>query len=156
MNNRFGTFCQRTYGFCFKNKAYILSFLIPAVLLFVTYMIFGVYPIGKRSVLALDLNAQYVYYYDYMYDVFAGKESLFYCWSSTFSGEFFGTFAYYLASPFNFIVWLFPRTAITEGLLTMLLVKAAAGGLSCAFLLKKTRGYSDTTTVLFSIMYALS
>ena len=156
MNNHFGTFCQRTYGFCFKNKAYILSFLIPAVLLFVTYMIFGVYPIGERSVLALDLNAQYVYYYDYMYDVFAGKESLFYCWSSTFSGEFFGTFAYYLASPFNFIVWLFPRTAITEGLLTMLLVKAAAGGLSCAFLLKKTRGYSDTTTVLFSIMYALS
>lgn len=156
MNNRFGTFCQRTYVFCFKNKAYILSFLIPAVLLFVTYMIFGVYPIGKRSVLALDLNAQYVYYYDYMYDVFAGKESLFYCWSSTFSGEFFGTFAYYLASPFNFIVWLFPRTAITEGLLTMLLVKAAAGGLSCAFLLKKTRGYSDNTTVLFSIMYALS
>lgn len=147
---------RRVYDFCIKNKAYILSFFIPAALLFASYMIFGVYPSGERSVLALDLNAQYVYYYDYMYDVFAGKESLFYSWSRTFSGEFFGTFAYYLASPFNFIVWLFPRTAITEGLLTMLLVKAAAGGLTCAFLLKKQRGYSDLTVTLFSVMYALS
>ena len=147
---------QRARDFCIRNKAYILSFFIPAILLFISYMIFGVYPAGKRSVLALDLNAQYVYYYDYMYDVFAGKESLFYSWSRTFSGEFFGIFAYYLASPFSFIVWLFPRTAITEGLLTMLLVKAAAGGLCCAFLLKKQRGYSDITVTLFSVMYALS
>lgn len=147
---------NKVRGFLVKNKAYILSFFIPAVLLFVSYMIFGVYPAGKRSVLALDLNAQYVYYYDYMYDVFAGRESLFYCWSRTFSGEFFGLFAYYLASPFNFIVWLFPRSAITEGLLTMLLVKAAAGGLCCALMLKRRRGFSDTTTVLFSMMYALS
>lgn len=143
-------------SFVSRNRAYILSFLIPAALLFVSYILFGVYPAGKRSVLALDLNAQYVYYYDYMYDVFAGRESLFYCWSRTFSGEFFGTFAYYLASPFNFIVWLFPREAITEGLLTMLLAKAAGGGLCCAFLLKKQRGFSDFTVIMFSLMYALS
>lgn len=147
---------QRLRDFCVKYKAYLLSFFIPAAVLFVSYMIFRVYPAGERSVLALDLNAQYVYYYDYMYDVFAGKESLFYSWSRTFSGEFFGTFAYYLASPFNFIVWLFPRTAITEGLLTMLLAKAASGGLACAFLLKKQRGFSDLTVTLFSVMYALS
>ena len=143
-------------GFCFKNKAYILAAFLPAVLLFGSYMLFGVYPAGENSVLALDLNAQYVYYYDYMYDVFAGKESLFYCWSRTFSGEFFGIFAYYLASPFNFIVWLFPRANITEGLLAMLICKAAAGGFICAVFLKKHRGFSDLTTTLFSLMYALS
>lgn len=155
MNNENGVI-QRVCGFCMRYKAYILSFFIPAALLFISYMIFGVYPSGERSVLALDLNAQYVYYYDYMYDVFAGKESLFYTWSRTFSGEFFGIFAYYLSSPFSFIVWLFPRAAITEGLLTMLLVKAAVGGLCCAFFLKKHRGYSDITVILFSVMYALS
>ena len=147
---------RRAGDFCVRNKAYLLSLFIPAALLFISYMLFGVYPFGERSVLALDLNAQYVYYYDYMYDVFAGRESLFYSWSRTFSGEFFGTFAYYLASPFNFIVWLFPRKAITEGLLTMLLVKSAAGGLTCCFLLKKHRGYTDLTATLFSVMYALS
>ena len=138
-----------------SKKAYWLSFIIPAAILFAAYALFGMYPFGVKSVLALDLNAQYVTYFDYMYDVFGGKESLFYTWSASLSGEFFGTFAYYLASPFNFIVWLFPREAITEGIMTMLLVKSGAVGLSAAFYLKKHRGFSDYTTILFSIMFAL-
>ncbi len=142
--------------FIVKNKAYFLAAIIPTIILFLAYIVFGVYPFGERSVLALDLNAQYVSYFEYMYDVFAGEENFFYSWSRSLSGEFFGLFAYYLASPFNFIVWLFPRELITEGLLTMILVKAAACGLSAAFFLKKKRGFSDYTTVLFSMMYALS
>lgn len=143
-------------NFMIKYKAYFLAAIIPTFILFVAYIVFGVYPFGERSVLALDLNAQYVSYFEYMYDVFAGEESIFYSWSRSLSGEFLGLFAYYLASPFNFIVWLFPRELITEGLLTMILVKASACGLSAAFFLKKKRGFSDYTTVIFSMMYALS
>lgn len=143
-------------GFIARNKAYFLAWFVPAAILFAAYAVFGVYPFGERSVLALDLNAQYVSYFEYMYDVFAGKESIFYSWSRSFSGEFLGLFAYYLASPFNFIVWAFPREYITEGLLAMILAKASASGLAMAFLLKKKRGFSDYTVVLFSIMYALS
>lgn len=144
------------WGFIVRHKAYFMAALIPAAILFAAYIVFGVYPFGERSVLALDLNAQYVSYFEYMYDVFAGRESIFYSWSRSFSGEFFGLFAYYLASPFNFIVWAFPREMITEGLLVMILAKASASGLSMAFLLKKKRGFSDLTAVLFSVMYALS
>ncbi len=147
---------NNVWGFIVRHKAYFLAALVPAAILFLAYIVFGVYPFGKRSVLALDLNAQYVSYFEYMYDVFAGRESLFYSWSRSFSGEFFGLFAYYLASPFNFIVWAFPREYITEGLLTMILAKASASGLAMAFLLKKKRGFSDITVILFSIMYALS
>lgn len=138
-----------------SKKAYWLSFIIPAAILFAAYALFGMYPFGVKSVLALDLNAQYVTYFDYMYDVFGGNESLFYTWSGSLSGEFFGTFVYYLASPFNFIVWLFPREIITEGIMTMLLVKSGAVALSAAFYLKKHRGFSDYTTILFSVMFAL-
>ncbi len=146
----------RARDFIVRCKAYFLAAAIPAAILFLAYIIFGVYPFGERSVLALDLNAQYVSYFEYMYDVFAGRESIFYSWSRSFSGEFLGLFAYYLASPFNFIVWAFPREYITEGLLTMILAKASASGLAMAFLLKKKRGFSDITVILFSIMYALS
>ena len=138
-----------------SKKAYWLSFIIPAAILFAAYALFGVFPLGVKSVLALDLNAQYVSYFDYMYDVFGGSESIFYTWSGTLSGEFFGTFAYYLASPFNFIIWLFPREFITEGVMVMLLVKSGAVGLSAAFYLKKHRSFSDYTTILFSVMFAL-
>lgn len=142
--------------FIIKNKAYFLAAFIPSAILMLAYIAFGVYPFGQKSVLALDLNAQYVSYFEYMYDVFAGEESIFYSWSRSFSGEFFGLFAYYLASPFNFIVWLFPRESITEGLLVMILAKCAACGLAASFYLKKNRSFSDYTAVLFSMMYALS
>ena len=138
-----------------RNCILLVSALLPAAILFAAYIFFKVYPFGERSVLSLDLNAQYVYYFDYMYDVLAGKESLFYCWSRNLSGEFAGIIGYYLASPFNWIVWAFPRKMITEGLLAMILAKAAAAGLTSAILLKKQRGYSNCTAVTFSVMYAL-
>lgn len=148
-------FFEKAGRFCTRNKAYLLSAVLPPAILYIAYIIFGMYPFGERSVLGLDLNAQYVYYFEYMYDVFGGKESIFYCWSGSLSGEFLGLFAYYLASPFNLIIWLFPRTHITEGIMAMLLVKCAAAGFSASLMLKRRRGYSDFTAVLFSAMYAL-
>ena len=137
------------------SRAYWLSFLLPVVILFLAYIAFQVWPFGARSVLSLDLNAQYVYYYDYMYDVFAGDESIWYSWSRNLSGEFMGIIGYYLASPFNLLVWIFPREWITEGLMTMMLAKAGASGLACAFFLGKHRGCGRTATVCFSVMWAL-
>lgn len=139
----------------YDRRSYFIAALLPAALLLCAYVFFGIYPFGKRSVLALDLNAQYVYYFDYMRDVLSGKESLFYSWSGSLSGEFFGTFAYYLASPFNFIVWAFPRACITEGIMAMLLVKSAAVGFTSAVYLKKQRGFSDFTVILFAVSFAL-
>lgn len=143
------------YELWLKYKACVFSAVIPIAILLLADAFFGIYPFGEHSPLALDLNAQYVYYYEYMYDVFAGKESIFYSWSRSLSGEFIGLFAYYLASPFNLIIWLFPRESVTEGILVMQLAKAAAVGLTSAFYLKKQRGSSDLTTVIFSASFAM-
>lgn len=143
------------YELWLRYKAYIFSIVLPITILLLADAFFGIYPFGEHSALALDLNAQYVYYYEYMYDVFAGKESIFYSWGRSLSGEFIGLFAYYLASPFNLIIWLFPRESVTEGILVMQLAKAAAVGLTSAFYLKKQRGFSDLTTVIFSVSFAM-
>ena len=132
-----------------------LSFGIPCFILLLAYFIFGVYPFGGESVLSLDLNGQYVYYYDYMYDVFAGEESIFYSWSRNLSGEFMGIVGYYLGSPFNFLVWMFPRHMITEGLLTMMVAKIGAIGLCMAIYLSRGKGYGKLTTIVFASSYAL-
>ena len=132
-----------------------ISFLVPCLTLLISYFIFGVFPFGKQSVLSLDLNGQYVYYYDYMYDVFAGKESVFYSWSRNLSGEFMGIIGYYLASPFNLLVWMWPRECITEGLLTMMVIKVGAIGLCTAVYLSKRKKLDRLTTVIFSSCYAL-
>lgn len=132
-----------------------LSFAIPCLILLLAYFIFGVYPFGKESVLSLDLNGQYVYYFDYMYDVLAGKESIFYSWSRNLSGEFMGIIGYYLGSPFNFLVWIFPREMITEGLLTMLVSKVGAIGLCTSIYFSRGKGFRPLTCIVFSTCYAL-
>lgn len=138
-----------------------ISFAIPCLTLIAAYFVFGINPFGfapfgKHSVLCLDLNGQYVYYYDYMYDVFAGKESVFYSWSRNLSGEFMGIIGYYLNSPFNFLVWMFPREMITEGLFTMMVTKVGAIGLCAAIYFSRGKKYDRVTTIVFSVCYALS
>ncbi len=141
--------------FFVKENQMWLSFLLPALILLISYFIFGVWPFGEESVLSLDLNGQYVYYYDHMYDVLAGRESIFYSWSRNLSGEWMGIMGYYLGSPFNFIVWAFPRTAILEGLLTMMCVKVGAIGLCCSVYLSRAKKLSKLTSIIFSVCYAL-
>ena len=132
-----------------------LSFLLPALILLVSYFIFGVWPFGEESVLSLDLNGQYVYYYDHMYDVIYHGESLFYSWSRNLSGEWMGIIGYYLGSPFNWIVWLLPRNWILEGLLAMMCVKVGAIGISMSAYLSRGRGFRKLTVIIFSVCYAL-
>lgn len=147
---------QKLESFFIRNFHLILSFILPVAILFTAYMVFDVYPAGENSLLSLDLNAQYIYYYDYMHDVFSGNESLFYSWSRNMSGEMMGIIGYYLGSPFLFLLYIFPRHMITEGLLVMMLAKAGACGLAMGLFLDKKRGYKKVTTLAFSICYALN
>ena len=150
------TYAKNGVKYFVKNDSQLIwAFVIPALILFFSYGLFGVWPYGKESVLSLDLNGQYVYYYDHMYDVLYGGESVFYSWSRNLSGEFMGIIGYYLASPFNFIVWLFPREAITEGLLTMMVLKVGAIGLCMGVYLTYAKKCNKLTTIIFSVCYAL-
>lgn len=159
----FGGIVREYFGYAKNGAAHFfrkenqmwLSFLLPALILLISYFIFGVFPVGRQSVLSLDLNGQYVYYYDHMYDVLYGDESIFYSWSRNLSGEWMGIIGYYLASPFNLIVWLFPRANILDGLLTMMCVKAGAIGLCMSIYLSRSKNFSKLTTIVFSVCYAL-
>ena len=54
----------------FKPLYYVAAFLVPFLLTFVSYICFDVYPFGERSVLTLDLNGQYIYYFESLRDAF--------------------------------------------------------------------------------------
>ena len=38
-----------------RNRIYLIAFAIPAVLTYLAYALFGLYPFGEESVLSLDL-----------------------------------------------------------------------------------------------------
>ena len=73
-----------------KNKQnrtlYLLAFFLPMAVLELCYITFQVFPFGSDSLLVLDLNAQYIYYYEGFRDAILGDGSLIYSWSRTLGG----------------------------------------------------------------------
>lgn len=136
---------------------YLLCFLLPAGIMYLAYSLFGVHPYGDGSVLVLDLNGQYVYYYEAFRDAILGDGSLVYDWSRNLSGNMFGIFAYYLASPFMILVCIFPRTAMCGAIETIQLLKIGSAAISFAYFLRRTSKKPPRTTsvVIFSMMYSL-
>lgn len=133
-----------------------ISFLLPMILMALHYASMDVWPFGESSVLVLDLNGQYVYYFEAFRDIVREGGSILYSWSRALGGEFMGIFAYYLASPFSLITALFPEGCITEALLTIILLKVGCCGFTMAFYLNKAHNSKGVKTVIISTMYALS
>lgn len=133
----------------------VLAFVIPFLIMLGVYASYGVYPFGDGSVLVLDLNGQYVSYFEAFRDAVLHGKSLLYSHSRSLSGEMLGIVAYYLASPFSLLVLMFPRANITEALFLMTLLKIACAGLTFALYLKR-KPLPKTAVVMLSISYALS
>ena len=133
------------------------SFLLPAALMLAIYIALGHKPFGDLSVLTLDLNAQYVYFYEALREFIFGDASLLYSFSRSLGGEFMGIYAYYIASPLSYIVALFPKSMMLYALLTIIVIKIGLCGLFFGFYLHKhTKNPNKMNIILFSVMYALS
>ena len=55
---------------CYDKRLYFFVFFLPVAIMFSAYAFFKIHPIGDSSVLVLDLNGQYVYYYEQFRDAF--------------------------------------------------------------------------------------
>ena len=143
----------------FSEKSYLwLCFAIPVLIMYVIYLALDIHPFGDGSVLVLDLNAQYVYFYEALREFVVGEQSLLYSFCRQLGGEFMGIYAYYLASPLSYLVVLFPKGKILEALLTIFLTKTGLCGLTFGYYLHKRTSKDKrkkTTVIVFSIMYAL-
>ncbi len=139
-----------------KNRIYFIAFFIPIILMYISYAIFGLHPFGEESVLVLDLNAQYVYYFEALRDAFWGDGSAFYSWARNLSGEFMGIIGYYLASPFTLIVMLLPQKWMLTSLLIMILAKIGSASVTFCYFLQKSKKMEAKSALVFSVMYSLS
>ncbi len=132
-----------------------LAFVLPMAVMALIYIAMEVWPFGKSSVLVLDLNGQYVYYFEALRDILRGEQGILYSFERALGGEFFGIIAYYLASPLSVIVALFPEGHITEALYTILLLKCGLSGMNMCIYLHRSHPTKPVNEVVFSLMYAL-
>ena len=164
-NNGFGAFLKKIDSSFSRfdnyienhNGAYLAwAFLMPAVIMLLIYAAMRVHPFGESSVLVLDLNAQYVQFFEGLRDWVWGDASLLYSFSRQLGGEFMGIYAYYVASPLSYIVALFPKSMITEALYVMFVLKCGLCGLSFGYYMHKNHYLGSTGTIIFSTLYALT
>jgi len=149
-------FVQRVGNKLISKKHLYPAFGFPVVLLLIVYAAIGVYPFGERSILTLDMGAQYLLYFEQIRDVLTGEASLIYTFERTLGGEFLGYYGYYLASPLSWIVCLFPARMIIEAITTIMLLKCGLSGFFFAYYIEKTRKTKDHVSLsVFACMYAL-
>lgn len=141
--------------FFYHKRIYFMSFFVPVIILFGVFAAFGYYPFGDFSSLALDLNGQYIYYYEHLRDAFWGDASYLYSWSRNLGGEMLGIYGYYLASPFMIIICLLPKSCILISVMLMQLAKIGSCGVAFTYYLKKSKNINSYSSVVFSSMYAL-
>ncbi len=135
----------------------LLCMLIPAALMYLIYLAREIHPFGNGCVLVLDLNGQYVWFFEALRNFVKGDASLLYSFSRALGGEFLGIYAYYLASPLSYILALFPQERMLEGLLVLFLIKTALCGGTFGYYMHRTmKERKPLSVVVFSTLYALT
>ena len=121
----------------------IAAFFIPFMIMLGVYICMSKHPFGNNSILTLDMQAQYVYYFEAIRRLLTEGGSWIYSWERTLGGEFMGIVAYYVASPFNVLTVLFPKDMIPDAIMFIQLTKIGTMGVTFAYYLRKTRNTSD-------------
>ncbi len=150
---------RRLPGIILKNQYSHLApcFWLPLAIMLLIYICRGLYPIDTGCVLVLDLNGQYVYFYEALRAFIHGDGSLLYSFERALGGEFLGIYAYYIASPLSWLVGLFPEGRMLEALLVIFLIKTGLSGLTFGWYLNKTTRHPNRLFIVaFATLYALS
>ena len=95
-----------------KFKSYYIASLIVFLIFLIIFVVKGIFPFGENSLIYSDMHDQITAFYYHFYDSIVGKNSLFVNFSTSGGINFFGIMAYYIISPFNFLLFLFDRDKI--------------------------------------------
>lgn len=87
---------------------YLAAFLLPALLVLAVLVKLNITPFGNNSIAIMDADIQYVDFFRYYRNVLLGDDSITYSFSNSFGESSIALFAYYLASPLNLFILLFP------------------------------------------------
>ncbi|MDO4438859.1 MAG: YfhO family protein, partial [Eubacteriales bacterium] len=136
--------------------AYICAFVAPVIILLLILICGKVFPFGKQCYLRTDMYHQYAPFLSEFREKLQTGGSLLYSWDIGLGVNFTSLYAYYLASPFNWLVVLCPRQYVIEFMTVMTVVKAGLAGLSMVFYLKHKTKNPDFGLAYFGIFYALS
>lgn len=149
-----------------KAFPYIAAFGLPFFICVIICIGNGVYPFGDNCILHIDMYHQYCPFFTEFLNKLQSGGSLQYSWNLGLGSDFVSLYAYYLASPLNFLILLCPKSHVIEFMTLLIILKISASGLTFflyirhhyKFVGKDGRMHKNQVipAIVFSTAYALS
>ncbi|WP_311515606.1 YfhO family protein [uncultured Streptococcus sp.] len=141
----------------FRNYwTYLISFIIPLVIMFGVYLSQGIYWNSDTSPLLGDGFHQYVIFDVALRNILHGNSSLFYTFTSGLGLNFYALSSYYLGSFLSPLVYFFNLSNMPDAVYLTTLLKFGLIGLSTYFSLNKLfQSIPKTLKLTLSTSYAL-
>lgn len=143
-------------GLLKPRDGYIAAFFVPVVIMIIIFAQRGIFPFGEESFLRTDMYHQYAPFFSEFRHKLAEGGSLLYSWDIGLGVNFAALYAYYLASPLNWLLILCPGKYVIEFMTAAIVLKIGLAGLSFTWYLRKRSGVPDFGACFFGIFYALS
>lgn len=143
-------------GLLKPRDGYIAAFFVPVVIMIIIFAQRGIFPFGEESFLRTDMYHQYAPFFSEFRHKLAEGGSLLYSWDIGLGVNFAALYAYYLASPLNWLLILCPGKYVIEFMTAAIVLRIGLAGLSFTCYLRKRSGVSDFGACFFGIFYALS
>ena len=133
----------------------VLSGVLSLIAMCVAYSFIGMWPFGEKSGMMVDMHHQYAPLLSGLRDnILTGDLSL-YSFEVGLGANYLSLGAYYLASPFNLLLLLFPENLLAEGILFITLLKNALSGAMFALCVQQVFRRREMCIPAVSVMYSL-
>lgn len=139
-----------------RRLLYLLAFSIPVAILLLIYIVRGIYPFGTNCFLRSDMYHQYAPFLAAFQEKLKTGGSLMYSWDIGMGVNFTALYAYYLATPINWFLFLFPQKYLIELMSIILILKIGLSGVTFSYYLCKRFRTHNLLIAAASIFYALS
>ncbi|MCQ2525544.1 MAG: YfhO family protein [Lachnospiraceae bacterium] len=106
----------------------VLAGITPIVFCAIVWFCVGIYPGSYRTLLSSDMESQYVSFYESLRSIISGENSIFYNWSLYLGNNYWGHYAYYLASPWSWFLLLWKTEHLPMAIYFMSLIKIGLCG----------------------------
>ncbi|MCD7746151.1 MAG: YfhO family protein [Lachnospiraceae bacterium] len=107
---------------------FLAGFLLSGLFAGIGFALMGVWPFGDKTLLIIDSLHQYLPFYTDFHEKLVSGDSLLYSFSGGLGYNFWSTYAYYMASPLNFLMVLIPTANVCDFMDLMILLKIALCG----------------------------
>lgn len=131
---------------------FFLSLLVAGI----GFICLGVWPFGDHTVLIIDSLHQYLPFYTDLHEKLTSGESLLYSFSGGLGYNFWSTWAYYMASPINFLLVLVPTEHVCDFMDLVILLKIGLCGGCFSWYLHRRDSGRRYLPVVFGMAFALS